>query len=291
MRNCLLNSASLSAALAILSAFSAPAGASVVAGVDSDFGNPVTGVANTSVPSNLALSSNGSAAFANSVLYVAADPITMTPGFGFSQHQISHLNDGTYGNSNSWIGGTAQTVHVNPAYGGTTSDPGTKTLTTGFAGVTFNGAAALGETATITGFALSRDNLSNDNNGGPFQDRDNGTYYIQYTTSPLSATAVPSGTPTSPAGNDPSGDSDAIWTTIGSIVNTGAAGDQVVQNFTLTTPVTGATAFRVVVPDIGISESGTDIDEIQVFGAFVAPEPASLGLLGFAGLGLLRRRR
>jgi hypothetical protein len=87
---------------------------------------------------DIASQSNGGTAFAK-------DCIT-----GFSQHTIPHLNDGIYGNSNSWIGNS----QLN------------------FAGVAFNHAY------TISSLAFGRDN------GGEsttYLDRYLGTYIFQYT--------------------------------------------------------------------------------------------------------------
>lgn len=67
---------------------------------------------------------------------------------GFAAHTIPHLNDGLYGNANSWIGN---------------SDPS-------FAGVNLNGSF------TISQMAFGRDNL------GTFNGRTAGTYELQYTT-------------------------------------------------------------------------------------------------------------
>ncbi len=67
-------------------------------------------------------------------------------------HQISHLNDGTYGNSFSWIGNAGST----------------------YAGI------ILATPITLTSFAFGRDNT------GALTDRDAGTYTIQYSYDPIS---------------------------------------------------------------------------------------------------------
>lgn len=87
---------------------------------------------------NLALASVGAAPFAKDVIS------------GYSQHTIAHLNDGIYGNGNSWLAGAASS----------------------FAGVAFNGPQ------TISAIAFGRDN------GGEatqYTDRYIGTYSLQYT--------------------------------------------------------------------------------------------------------------
>jgi hypothetical protein len=88
---------------------------------------------------DVALQSNGGTAFAKDCIA------------GFSQHSIPHLNDGIYGNSNSWIGNSQSN----------------------FAGVAFN------QAYTIDSLAFGRDN------GGEsttYTDRYTGTYIFQYTT-------------------------------------------------------------------------------------------------------------
>lgn len=87
------------------------------------------------VPPNLA-SQSGSTAF-------AIDSLS-----GYPIHDLSHLNDGAYGNANSWIGNSG-----NPAY----------------AGIKFDGQYTIGS------FAFGRDNL------GTYTDRTLGTYTLQYT--------------------------------------------------------------------------------------------------------------
>ncbi|MBS0657334.1 MAG: choice-of-anchor D domain-containing protein [Verrucomicrobia bacterium] len=78
----------------------------------------------------------GSVAFAKDVLP------------GFAEHTIPHLNDGAYGNGNSWIGATSNS----------------------FAGIAFAGPI------TLDRLALSRDNT------GALTDRFVGRYLVQYTT-------------------------------------------------------------------------------------------------------------
>jgi len=92
------------------------------------------------VPNNMAGQSTGAAAFAKDLI----------AGGGYAAHQTPHLNDETYGNSNSWIGNSADT----------------------FAGVTFTGPQ------TIASIAWGRDNT------GTLADRAAGPYTVQYTTVP-----------------------------------------------------------------------------------------------------------
>lgn len=94
---------------------------------------------------NLALSSTGAVAFAKDVLP------------GYPAHTIPHLNDGIFGNSNSWIGNSSPT----------------------FAGV------ALGGPQTIESIAWGRSNTAD------FSDRAAGTYTVQYTTVPNPDASTP----------------------------------------------------------------------------------------------------
>lgn len=98
------------------------------------------GIMNTSA--NLAL---GGTAFAKDVLP------------GYPAHTIAHLNDGFYGNPNSWIGNSA----------------------TSFAGISFSTATQVGRVA------WGRDNTSG------YADRAEGVYTVQYTSVPNPTAATP----------------------------------------------------------------------------------------------------
>ncbi len=98
---------------------------------------------------NLALASKGAVAFAKDLL----------PGYA-PTHTIPNLNNGTYGNSSSWIGNSLNS----------------------FCGIN------LGATpVTVGGLAFGRDNT------GGFTDRTLGTYTVQYTTVPNPSAATPEG--------------------------------------------------------------------------------------------------
>ena len=94
---------------------------------------------------DVALASNGGTAFAENLLP------------GYTQHTIAHLNDGIYGNGNSWIADSQAS----------------------FAGVAFN------QACTISSLAFGRDNT------GAYADRYTGTYIFQYTTTPNPNAATP----------------------------------------------------------------------------------------------------
>jgi hypothetical protein len=128
------------------------------------------------VPSNLA-NAAGAAAFASSDL---------GPQIGVPFHVTANLNDGRYGNANSWIGGDG------PA--------------TPFAGI------SLGGLYNVTSFAFGRDNGNGafddsfpgtDAGGGQLDDRYLGVYTLQYT-------AV-----ANPAGAAVTGSSATGWQTVG----------------------------------------------------------------------------
>jgi len=90
---------------------------------------------------NLALGTNGGIAFAKDIVI---HPVTNEP---YAEHQVAHLNDGIFGNSNSWIGNTEES----------------------FAGIRFD------LPQTINRIAFGRDNT------GTFVDRWDGYYLLQFT--------------------------------------------------------------------------------------------------------------
>lgn len=167
---------------------------------------------------------------------------------GLGVHLTSCLNDGLYGNSNSWIGADGNS----PA----------------FAGI------ALGQLTTITSFAFGRDNGNNETdpqgNGyaGQLPDRCLGIYTIQIT-----RVAAPDAT------TGDTGDAATGWVTIGTLDYTASEDAVVGQGFTayyrheyeIAEGIAGvqATGFRILVPGTGISPAGTAIDEIELYGPSV----------------------
>ncbi|NIP93696.1 MAG: hypothetical protein GWO24_09640, partial [Akkermansiaceae bacterium] len=97
-------------------------------------------------------------------------------------HDIPKLNDGTYGNSFSWIGVGTRDIEVGDG----------NIVNTTFAGIDFAGTAEV----NITSFAFGRSNR-----GDEFADRTQGTYYVQTTTTPDPGVDTP----------------DEDWSTIGSL--------------------------------------------------------------------------
>lgn len=189
---------------------------------------------------------------------------------GLGIHVTTALNDGRYGNSNSWIGGEGNS----PAYAG----------------------IAIGGTFNLTSFAFGRDNGNNvtdpQSNGylGQLPDRSLGIYTLQFTTVASPSTAADTGS------------SATGWQTFGTL-NYAADDDAALgsaftsyfrHEFDVGLAAGGgltATGFRILVPGTGISPAGTAIDEIELFGTAV-PEPSTslVMLLGLAGAAMRRRR-
>jgi fibronectin-binding autotransporter adhesin len=196
---------------------STQADVTIVSGSDTfsfvgDIGNGLATVPST--PTDIALASNGGTPFAISE-------------YG-GPHLISHLNDGNYGNSYSWITAglsDARSVDLGGSYG---------TVNDSFAGV------AIANAVTVSGFCFGRSNL------GEYGDRIAGTMYLQYTTTSGTANVIN----TAPS-------ADSIWTTFGSITTT----DVYDHVFAFSTPISGMTGLRIV------TQAGNCIDEIQVYGS------------------------
>jgi hypothetical protein len=176
------------------------------------------------VPDNLALASNGAMAFASREL---------GPTIGVDFHVAANLNDGIYGNANSWIG----TDGEGPFY----------------AGIDFGGLV------TVASVAWGRDNGNgafNDSDpgadacGGQCDDRWQGLYEVQVTT-------------------DGNPGSDSSWTSVGQVELTanedtqlgGALTGYFRHEYTFEGGPVDATGLRIVV-----SNSATAIDEIEVYG-------------------------
>ncbi|RYD31017.1 MAG: hypothetical protein EOP86_18810 [Verrucomicrobiaceae bacterium] len=183
------------------------------------------------VPANLATAA-GATAFTSSDL----GPLLNIP-----YHVAANLNDGLYGNANSWIGGDAPNA---------------------FAGL------SLGGLTTLSSFAFGRDNGNNatDPNGGQLTDRCLGIYTVQITRVSFPDATTPD-----------TGDAATGWQTVGTL-NYAANDDEVSgelftayyrHQFAITqgagTTGVQATAFRILVPATGLN-GGTDIDEIELHG-------------------------
>ena len=203
------------------------------------------------VPENLAIGA-GAEAFTSSDL----GPLLSIPF-----HRAINLNDGLYGNSNSWIGGD-------------TPNP--------FAAISLGGAASL------SGFAFGRDNGNgafddsspgSDACGGQCDDRSLGVYTVQIT-----RVAAPD------AATEETGDAATGWQTIGTLDYQSSDDREPDGEFTsyfrhryeIAAAGGGgilATGFRLLVPATGLG-GGTAIDEIELFGPAVV-DPNDLDGDGF----------
>ena len=198
-------------------------------GNDGHYNNPAI---TAPPPDNRALATAGTTPFTSSDL---------GPAIGVPFHVAANLNDGLYGNANSWI----------PNFVG--GDPAP------FAGLNFNG------TVAITNLAWSRDNgnVAGDCCGGTLTDRVLGAYAIQFTAvaSPDVSTAE-------------TGDASTGWENVGTITYRRAEAPDfnphLRHRFELSSgggPI-NATGLRIKVPD-----ASSDIDEIEVNTSAVAPAP------------------
>ena len=203
-------------------------------GNDGDGFNPESPA---TVPVNLA-STQGATPFTSSDL---------GPLIGINFHVAANLNDGLYGNSNSWIGGDA----LNP-----------------YAAIRLNGLA------TLSSFAFGRDNgngafddssAGTDACGGQCDDRSLGVYTVQIT-----RVSFPD------AATTDTGDAATGWQTIGTL-NYASSDDTIPgegfssylrHEYEIAAGPVGiqATGFRLLVPGTGIGGGGTAIDEIELYG-------------------------
>jgi hypothetical protein len=205
-------------------------------GNDGHFNNPAVGAA---PPDNRALANHGTTPFTSSDL---------GPSLGIPFHRAVNLNDGLYGNANSWIS-------ANGIGGTSDSNP--------FAGLSFGG------TVSITNIAWSRDNgnVPGDCCGGTLTDRAIGRYTLQYTvvSAPDAATAE-------------TGDAATGWADLTTIIYSNAVAGVFTpylrHRFDITSGAVDATGIR-----IKISDGSMDLDEIEVNTSTIAPpSPAAVGV-------------
>ena len=182
-------------------------------------GNAPAGSTVPADPVDIALAANGST------------PFGTTPYGGV--HTVPHINDGTYGNSYSWLGASGQTIVLGGSYG---------TVNMAFAGVALPSYSST--LYTLTGFTFGRSNLNE------YGDRIAGTMYVQY-----AAAASADLTNTSST-------YDSLWTTIGALTTT----DVYDHVFSFNTPINAA-GLRIV------TAAGNCIDEIAVYGSVYVPGP------------------
>ncbi len=201
------------------------------------------------VPNNLALASNGATAFTSSQL---------GPQLGIGYHLTANINDGFYGNRNSWIAADA--------------DPNNPQA---FAGVQLTGLV------NLTSIAFGRDNGNNaaDDCGGQCTDRSLGVYSLQFT-----ADGGANWTTIGMLNYDGVGDDTALGGAFTSYFR-----HEFGVSFAGGAPI-AANGVRILVPGFGLGPGGTDIDEIEVYGFVPEPTAAVLALTGLA-LVLRRHRR
>jgi len=215
-------------------------------GNDGHFNDPSTTAA---PPANRALATAGTTPFTSSDL---------GPVLGIPSHRAVNLNDGLYGNANSWI--SANGI-------GGTSDPDP------FAGLNF------GATVSITNLAWGRDNgnVGGDCCGGTLMDRALDTYRLQYTT-----VAAPDAT------TPDTGDAATGWQDLGTVTYASATPPFFTPYLRHRFDVAAggmpidATGLR-----IKVANGSTAIDEIEV-NTSTAPPPAPgpVGITPSAGYSL-----
>ncbi|MDF1784946.1 MAG: hypothetical protein P1U82_03690 [Verrucomicrobiales bacterium] len=204
-------------------------------GTDGEFFDPMPPMDGSIVPDNLALASNGATAFASGSL--GADR-------GLDFHIPENLNDGFFGNSNSWIGSPGDII---------------------YAGID------LGGMRQINAIAWGRDNGNGaiddsdpgtDACGGQCDDRWQGVYVVQVTT-------------------DTTISAESTWRTIGK-VELSANDDTEIGGgltgflrhlYTFDEGTVNATGVRIVVSNPAIA-----IDEIEVYGAMPLEITPTIGL-------------
>ena len=215
-------------------------------GNDGQFNNSAVGAA---PPANRALASAGTTPFTSSDL----GPVLSIPF-----HRAVNLNDGLYGNANSWI--SANGV-------GGTSDPDP------FAGLSFGG------TVLVTNIAWGRDNgnVAGDCCGGTLTDRSLDTYRLQYTAAPTPDATTPD-----------TGDAATGWEDVATVTYAGAAPSFFTPSLRHRFDVAaGGAPLQATGLRIKVGSGNTDIDEIEVNTATTAPAaPGPVGITAAAGFGI-----
>lgn len=214
-------------------------------GNDGDFFDSTPPPEGALVPDNLALAGNGAIPFSSSDL---------GPELAIGFHIATNLNDGIYGNANSWISAS--------------TDPGPRA----FAGIRLEGPTPL------TSIAWGRDNGNgafddsepgSDCCGGQADDRSLGTYTLQFTTVPNPDSFTPDGDWTTIADFLYLGDQDKTDNEPGGLFTEWLRHEYSVSQAG-GAPIV-ATGIRILVPGSGLG-AGTAIDEIELYGSGTPPE-------------------
>jgi hypothetical protein len=201
-------------------------------GNDGEFNNPSVGAA---PPDNRASTKAGTIPFTSSDL---------GPLLGVPFHVAANLNDGLYGNANSWIS-------ANGVGGTTDPDP--------FAGLNFGGSVA------ITNIAWGRDNgnVAGDCCGGTLTDRALGDYRLQYTT-----VAAPDAT------TPDTGDVSTGWADVGTVGYVSALPPYFTPHLRHRFDIAeGGAPLNATGIRIKVSNGSMDIDEIEVNTGVPLPPP------------------
>ena len=174
---------------------------------------------------NIALASRGTVPFTSSDL---GDVLSL------AFHRAVNLNDGLYGNANSWIS-------ANGAGGSSDPDP--------FAGLAFPAST------NISGIAWGRDNGDSAERAAPFTDRTVGTYTLQVTT-----VASPGG------GTAETGDAATGWANIGTVQYLPGPDDAFFISYLRHRfdVASGGSPIAATGLRVKVSDGNLDIDEIEV---------------------------
>jgi hypothetical protein len=215
-------------------------------GNDGQFNNPAVGAG---PPANRALASEGTTPFTSSDL---------GPLLGIPFHNAANLNDGLYGNANSWIS-------ANGIGGNSDADV--------FAGLNFNG------TVNISNIAWGRDNgnVGGDCCGGTLTDRALDTYRLQYTLV------------TAPDGTTPdTGDAATGWQDLGTVSYANAAPPGFNPSLRHRFDVSAGGPIEATGVRIKVGNGTTAIDEIEINAPAGAPPPPSpVGITSAAGYAIV----
>jgi hypothetical protein len=177
---------------------------------------------------------------------------------GIPFHRAVNLNDGLYGNANSWISANGT---------GGTSD------TELFVGLAF------GSSIAISNIAWGRDNgnVAGDCCGGTLADRVLGTYRLQFTTSGAPDATTPD-----------TGEAATGWADLGTVTYASATPPFFTPHLRHRFDLVGIEALQATGIRIKVPDGSSAIDEIEINTALVAPPvPGPVGIAGAEGRQIL----